>query len=509
MIVIRTILRVIRRHLPPSIRAQMTIFYALTFGVLLLVILIGAVALLRFSAPINASNQLNDFAHDAAANISFQGGRVCIHDPLRDLPARDARLPLCTDPEPTTTTPAKFSANVMMRVLDLQGNVIYVSPAFTNLNIPASTTGLTLGELKHSGPTTITGHPNQNAYFLSTVLFEKQQDDRVFAILQLGTPITRTTFDDNRLLLIVYPILVLLGGVAAYGIATRAMRPVRRVTKAAQQIALGDLQQRVPVPVSRDDIHTLALTFNEMASKLDAAFTQQRRFVADASHELRTPVAVIRSMTDVALAGTPSATEYQTTLREVNAEAERLGRLINTLLGLARVDDGRQPQDRESVHLDLLATDLVDSVAPLAHEHGLTLALVRNDPATVRGDTAQLIQILMSLTENAINYTHSGGHINLSVAVAGATARVQVSDTGIGIGPDALPHIFERFYRADPARARVAGGNGLGLALAREFAQAHGGDITVLSRVNQGSTFTVTLPLVPAPPASPSPPLIR
>ncbi|MBA3826732.1 MAG: HAMP domain-containing histidine kinase, partial [Ktedonobacterales bacterium] len=318
----------------------------------------------------------------------------------------------------------------------------------------------------------------------------------VFAILQLGTPVTSTSFPDNRLFLLLYPVLVLLGGIGAYGIATRAMRPVRRVTQAAQQIALGDLQQRVPVPISRDDVHTLALTFNEMAAKLDAAFAQQRRFVADASHELRTPVAVIRSMTDVALAGVPSAEDYQTTLREVNAEAERLGRLINTLLGLARVDDGRQPQDHEIVRLDLLVTDLADSVAPLAHEHGLTLALVRNDPAQITGDTAQIIQILMSLTENAINYTASGGHINLSVAVEGAAAKVHVSDTGMGIDPKDLPHIFERFYRADPARSRVAGGNGLGLALAREFALAHGGDITVLSRVSQGSTFTVTLPLL-------------
>ena len=491
----RAIGRTLRRHFPPSVRAQMTLFYTLTFAFLLLVIMVVSVAFLRLSAPINAASQLNDFAKNAAANISLQGGVVCVHPPLQNLPARDAaHLPLCANAAPTPTA-LVLAPNLMMRVLDLQGNVIYASPDFAELDIPASATGLTLGELKHTGQTSLRGHPNQSAFFLSTVLYEKPQDDRVFAILQLGTPVSTPTASDNRLLLIIYPVLVILGGFVAYGIATRAMRPVRSVTKAAQQIALGDLQQRVPVPVSRDDIHTLALTFNEMAAKLDAAFSQQRRFVADASHELRTPVAVIRSMTDVALAGEPSTEEYAAALREVNAEAERLGRLINTLLGLARADDGRLRQERETVRLDLLTTDVADSLAPLAQEHGLTLALVRNDEARVLGDTAQIIQILMSLTENAINYTPSGGLINLSVAVEGALAKVRVSDTGIGIAPEDLTHIFERFYRADPARARVAGGNGLGLALAQEFAHAHGGDISVLSRVGQGSTFIVTLPL--------------
>jgi signal transduction histidine kinase len=235
-----------------------------------------------------------------------------------------------------------------------------------------------------------------------------------------------------------------------------------------------------------------------MIGRLNQAFTQQRRFVADASHELRTPVTVIRSVTDVALAQPLSLEEYVAVLRDVNAEAERLSQLINVLLALARADEGQVQLDREPVRLDLLAFDVALTIEPLAVERGITLQVEKLEPAMVLGDTARLIQAMMSLVDNALTYTNAGGTVTLSVEVSNASAYFIVCDTGIGIAPQDAAHIFERFYRADPARSRAAGGSGLGLTLVDWVVNAHGGSITVESQPGQGSTFTVILPLAPA-----------
>ena len=185
-------------------------------------------------------------------------------------------------------------------------------------------------------------------------------------------------------------------------------------------------------------------------------------------------------------------------LREINAEAERLGRLLNDLLTLARADEDQIPLEREPVRLDLLALDVAATMESLAVERGIELQVQANMPATVLGDTVRLIQVMMGLVDNALTYTHAGGKVIISVEAYRATADFIVCDTGIGIAPDDLPHIFERFYRADPARSHAASGSGLGLSIADWVIQAHGGSIAVESKIGQGSTFTVTLPLAPS-----------
>jgi signal transduction histidine kinase len=232
-----------------------------------------------------------------------------------------------------------------------------------------------------------------------------------------------------------------------------------------------------------------------MIERLEKAFVQQRRFVADASHELRTPVTVVRSMTEVALSQPGSSEDYMGVLREVNAEAERLGRLINDLLALARADERQAQFEVDSVRLDLLAIDTVESLESLAIERDITLSFQTAEPVTVRGDAARLIQVIISLVDNALTYTNAGGRVTVSVEIHDATAYLIVSDTGIGIAQEDIGHIFERFYRADPARSRAAGGCGLGLALVEWIVHAHRGKVTVESQVGRGSTFTVVLPL--------------
>ena len=272
------------------------------------------------------------------------------------------------------------------------------------------------------------------------------------------------------------------------------------MTGFARRFEVGDLHERVPVPRAQDELKKLAQTFNEMIERLEKSFARQRRFVADASHELRTPVAAIRGMTDVTLASSAAVSpdEYRVVLRDVNAEAERLGRLISDLLLLARVDENKLVLEREEVRLDRLMADVAAAMELLATEKNITLSVEAGEsgePAPVLGDEARLIQVIMNLVDNAIKYTGEGGIVTLRVHVKDGSAFLSVSDTGIGIGPEHLEHIFERFYRVDPSRSLAAGGTGLGLSIVEWVVRAHGGTISVESKPGQGSTFTVQLPL--------------
>jgi heavy metal sensor kinase len=302
----------------------------------------------------------------------------------------------------------------------------------------------------------------------------------------------------------------------SYLLAARSLAPIQRLTEIARRIKAGDLHQRVPVPRARDEVQFLASTLNEMIDSLEQAFIRQRRFVADASHELRTPVAVIRSKTDLALLQEGTRQDYIAVLQEINAESERLGHLISDLLALARGDEGKTVFDREAVRLDELVEVVASNAEALAAEHEIELEVQAESPVTIIGDEARLIQVVMNLLDNAIFYTNPGGTVSLLVEAEEDQARIVVCDSGIGIAPEHLPHIFERFYRVDPARTRTAGSSGLGLSIVDWVVLAHGGSVTVESQTGEGSCFTVTLPLAPnsvdettplrRPPASPRPP---
>jgi len=334
-----------------------------------------------------------------------------------------------------------------------------------------------------------------NHYAVDLALLE---EGKIYGVLQVGESLDQlnhTLWSIVVVLLTITPFVLLLGAFGSYWLARRAFRPIHRLTRTARNIKAGDLHRRVPVPQTKDEVQALALTINEMIGRLDQSFTQQRRFVADASHELRTPVTVIRSITEIALTQPLNLEEHLAVLQDLHAEAERLSQLINELLALARADEGQTQLDRELVRLDLLAYDVAACIESLAIERGISLQIEKMEPATVEGDTARLILAMMGLVDNALTYTNAGGTVTLDVEVTGTGACFSVRDTGIGIAPEDSAHIFERFYRADPARSRSAGGSGLGLAIVDWVVRVHGGSISVESRVREGSTFRVTLPL--------------
>jgi signal transduction histidine kinase len=303
--------------------------------------------------------------------------------------------------------------------------------------------------------------------------------------------------------LIIAPILLLASLGLAYVIAGRALQPIDVVINEVQAITDGrSLHRRLPVVHSGDEIARLTVTLNEMIERLEKSFGALRRFTADASHELKTPLTVLRADVERAMNSTTAKSERLVALEEALQETTRMADLVDSLLTLARADEGRFDLHREPVELEPLAREVFETAAILGEAAGVSVHMPAVEPTSVMGDHMRLRQLFMNLVTNALKYTPRGGSVEIMLSRFEKTAVFSVRDTGIGISAADLPHVFERFYRADRARSRSAerGGFGLGLAISQWIAEAHGGTISVRSRLTRGSTFTVTLPLLEAAP---------
>lgn len=298
------------------------------------------------------------------------------------------------------------------------------------------------------------------------------------------------------LLALAAPVMLGLAGAGGLFLAGRALGPVDYMTRAAQAIGADDLTRRLEVPPHRDEVGRLAVTFNQMLDRLEGAFQRQRQFTADASHELRTPLTMLASQVDVTLARARSAAQYRRVLTSMREDITRMNALVSELLLLARADAGQEVLGRERLALESLVDDVLLSMMPLAQTRGIRLERGEGRPVLLEGDQTRLTQLVINLVDNALKYTPAGGTVTATVDQDGPWAVLRVADTGVGIALEHLPHLFERFYRADQARARAEGGVGLGLAIAQWIAQAHGGTIEVTSQVGHGTTVTVRLPLV-------------
>jgi two-component system OmpR family sensor kinase len=290
---------------------------------------------------------------------------------------------------------------------------------------------------------------------------------------------------------------VVLAAVVGWMSAHRALKPLDTITQTALQISRADdLSRRIPLEgVAHDEVGRLAQAFNDTLERLERLFNTQRRFLADVSHELRTPLTTIRGNVDLLrrMGGADAVS-----LDAIQSETERMSRLVGDLLLLAQSDAGTLPLAREPVELDTLLLEVYREAQVLAG--GVSLSIGEIDQARVLGDRDRLKQLMLNLVSNALKFTPEGGRVSMGLSLAaGGWARVVVSDTGVGIPPEELPHVFERFYRVDKARTRSEGGAGLGLAIAQRIAQVHGGRIEAASdgATGLGSTFSVWLPLAP------------
>lgn len=497
-------IRLTRRIRNLGIRAQLTLWYIAVFTILILIF--GAIFYVNLSTSLSANfdTGLQQRAEQIAAGINEPNGKIVISDgsgELLGLIDSDDTVDTNATPQATTGTEQQteqesepnVDIDALVRVLNNNEQTIYVSPAFRVLNLPSESFTQPFRGTSWQG-TIIT----PNGYSVRLYSMPLVDNGKVFGVVQVGEPLAPLDTTLHSILiefLLIVPFILLFGALGSYWLAARAFGPIQRLTRTAQHIGAEDLHQRVPVPRARDEVQDLALTFNEMIERLDKAFTQQRRFVADASHELRTPVAAIRSMTDVALAQGTGEEEAVHVLSEVNVVSERLGHLINDLLTLARADEGQTLLERKPVRLDLLAADVTASTESLATERDILVEVDAPEPVLVLGDEVRLIQVILNLLQNALMYTNADGKISLRVEARDNNALLTIRDTGIGIAPEHLEHIFERFYRADAARSRAVGGSGLGLAIVDWIVHAHKGTISVKSEVGKGTRFTITLPL--------------
>ena len=287
--------------------------------------------------------------------------------------------------------------------------------------------------------------------------------------------------------------VLLLGLAGGWWVSTRALHPIADISATAAKIATGDLAQRIRTTDTDSELGQLALDLNNTFARLQASFARQAQFTADASHELRTPVAVVITQTQTALARERPAAEYRESLAACQRAAQRMRSLIECLLTLARLDSAETPATLESCDLGGIVGEAVELMRPLANEQNIHLELELSQ-AHCRGNPGQLAQVASNLLTNAIHYNLPGGSVRVSVRCDPDAALLCVSDTGMGIPPADLPHIFERFYRVDKARSGAQGHSGLGLAITQAIVQAHGGSIEVVSEPGQGSKFEVRLP---------------
>jgi len=307
-------------------------------------------------------------------------------------------------------------------------------------------------------------------------------------------------------LLVLAPLMLLLSVGVAYVLAGNTFKPIDQLITEVEAITDGrSLHRRVPADEADEELSRLAETLNRMIGRLQTSFGALRRFTADASHELKTPLTVVRADVERAMHPNAGTHERMQALEEAMQEIARMSDLVDSLLTLARADEGRFDLHREPISLEPLVRDVFETALILGEDAGVTVSLPLVEDALVLGDSTRLRQLFLNLITNAIKYTPRGGHVEMTLSIRNNNeVGFAVRDTGVGIAAADLPHVFDRFWRADRARSRriatagtgsQGGGFGLGLAIAQWIAQAHGGSLTAQSRLGRGSIFTVLLPI--------------
>jgi heavy metal sensor kinase len=307
----------------------------------------------------------------------------------------------------------------------------------------------------------------------------------------------------RRTLYLSLGLLLLIAGAGGFALATRSMAPLGWMAGQAREITGSSLHRRLEIGSAAEELTLLAASFNDLLARLDQSFETMRRFVADASHELRTPLSVIHGEADVALAKDRTASEYRDSLAIILDESRRLSRLVDDLLNLAQADAGHVKLRTAELYLDDLVAECCRSIEPVAAARGLVLDCRCSEDVSFQGDEELLRRMILNLLDNAVRYTPSGGRISVVLETGDSGLRLSVSDTGAGIPPEATPHVFERFYRADKARSRHEGGFGLGLSIVKWIAEAHNGSVEVTTHPGAGSTFFIRLPRQPGTVLSP------
>jgi heavy metal sensor kinase len=376
----------------------------------------------------------------------------------------------------------------LLQVSDAQGNWIFQSASIRNYEIPPPAGDLSAPQYEtrvFNGAllriVSANGGVPGNSYRVQLA----SPLGQVFDVLQ----------DLQRFLIVSIPLVLILATIGGYWMSRRALAPVDAITNTARTISEHSLSRRLDSFQTRDELQRLAETFNQMMDRLEGAFKRITQFTADASHELRTPTALIRTTAELSLRQERDTAEYREALGQVLEEAERMGTLIDSLMALARMDSGAETLHFATVDLASVLREASSAGRPLADSKQIHFdADIPPEPVLVNGDPHALRRLFLILIDNAVKYTPTKGRVSIALTRNGNDAVVQVRDTGIGISQEDLPFIFERFYRADKARSRETG-TGLGLSIARWILEAHHASVRAENTPGKGSTFVVRMPI--------------
>ena len=477
-----------------TIRRRLTVWYTVALAVTVLAF--GtALYIERRQASVRELDQRLSLESDLAHRWLTQSykvlGRIVTNSGLR--PSLDPAISAYLEP-----------ARDYLVVADTAGQVLALSDVTRSLNgeaLQRLTASLDTLPLTRHGGVLALGPPNGKVRYLVIPV-----DDAGPGIggLLVATPTRQASFGPTDLLrsmLLIAPVILVSAGLIGYWLAGSSMRPVEGIMDEVDAISDGrSLHRRLAVPLSGDEMARLALTVNGMLARLEQSFASLRRFTADASHELKTPLMVLRAGVERALVhpGTPS--EILQSLDETLAQINQMTEMVENLLTLARADEGRAPLSVEECDLREVVADVAETAGILGEEAGVTAVhTMPETPVCLAVDRHRIREMLLNIVTNAIKYTPRGGSLAIALEQHEDAVIFTVRDTGIGIAAGDLPHIFERFWRADPARSRTGerSGVGLGLAIAKWIAEAHGGSITVQSRPGRGTMFIIRLPKTP------------
>jgi heavy metal sensor kinase len=484
----------------------LSFFHSIRFRITLWFVLILAIVLGVFSTFIYLT-QSRDLQFDAVGNM--QGKLARLQAYLRSPAWQDSNL----SPNAVPSNEAPLQTGDLLILVDMNGQVLQnwgVTPAN-----PASLVGTLIPAASQTQDFNVYQQsigivdPNKAAatqdylFLVIPVL----RHDALLGFLILGSP-SPLTDQLNRLalsLLVGSIGMLLVAFLGGLWLADRAMRPVKAITHTAHNISESDLSRRLNLS-GHDELAQLAGTFDDMLGRLQAAFDRQRRFLADASHELRTPLTIINLEVGRVLTGHRNSSEYQHALQTVDVENTRMTRLVKDLMTLARMDAGQANLQLEDLDLSDVAVEAVERMSVVAERQNVTLELGELPELCIYGDRQYLIQMISNLIENGIKYGGANQKVKIDTALSSVNKRdsavLRVSDTGPGIAPENLPHLFDRFYRVDSARARSLDedpdsptGSGLGLSIVAWIVQVHGGEIKATSKIGEGTVFEVTLPI--------------
>ncbi len=391
----------------------------------------------------------------------------------------------------------KTSGN-FIQLMDKYGKIIFISSTLGKNHIPLS------GQGYHhaiAGTVTYETIDNIGRYPVRVVTFPLMEKGQLLSILQVGAPLQESTAVLNALfyiLILGIPIAVILASGIGWFLAKKALSPVDEITNMAKKIEAGSLNERLLVSGPRDEIGRLAETFNDMIARLELSFRQMRQFTADASHELKTPLTVLKGEMEITLKTEKTIEGFREAVKSSLEEIDKMSTIVKSLLNLARIDS-RIKLPKDKIKLNEIIEERFNQTMPLARYKGVEMKIIKSEKITIIGDVLRIGQLIFNLIDNAIKYTIKGGRIEISLEQENNWAIITVLDTGLGIAKEDIPYIFDRFYRVDKARTSASGGGeggvGLGLSICKEIVDAHEGRIDVESDAGKGSIFRIYLPV--------------